>query len=73
VATRVADMSTDELRLLIQETVAQTLMEILSDRDEELELREDFADALQRSLATFRSGEGTIEADKVAAKLGLSW
>lgn len=73
VATRVADMSIDELRALIQETVTQTLMELFRDPDEELELREDFQDRLQQSLLAVKTGEKTLTADNVAAKLGLSW
>ncbi|MBN1875457.1 MAG: hypothetical protein JXA33_14600 [Anaerolineae bacterium] len=73
VATRVADMSIDELRALIQETVTQTLMELFRDPDEGLELREDFQDRLQQSLLAVKTGEKTLTADSVAAKLGLSW
>jgi hypothetical protein len=70
---RVADMSVEELKTLIQETVTQTLTELLSDPDEGLELREDFKSALQLSLETVQAGEKTIAAEDVAAKLGLSW
>lgn len=70
---RVADMSVNELRTLIQETVGQTLSEFLRDLDEGLALREDFQSALKRSLETQKSGGETISTDNVAAKLGLSW
>jgi len=70
---RVADMSVDELKTLIQETVAQTLTELLRDPDEGVELREDFESALQFSLETVRSGGQTVAAEHVAAKLGLNW
>lgn len=72
-ATRVADMSVDELKTLIQETITQTLTDLLHDPDEGLALREDFAEALRHSLATANAGQETISADSVAAKLGLSW
>lgn len=39
--TRVADMSVDDLKMLIQETVTQALIEFLRDPDEGMELRED--------------------------------
>jgi hypothetical protein len=71
--TRVAEMSVDDLKTLIQETVTQTLTEFLRDPDEGLELREDFAVALRRSVETAQSGGETLSADSVAAKLGLSW
>ena len=71
--TRVAEMSVDDLKTLIQETVTQTLTEFLRDPDEGLELREDFEVALRRSVETAQSGGETLSADSVAAKLGLSW
>ena len=73
VATRVADMSVEELKTLIQETVTQTLLDLLRDPDEGLELREDFGSLLQHSLTAVKAGEKTLTADSVAAKLGLSW
>jgi len=71
-ATRVADLSIDELKGLIRETVTQTLLELFRDPDEGLELREDFVSILKHSLSTFKAGE-TIAAEAVATKLGLSW
>jgi formylmethanofuran dehydrogenase subunit C len=73
VATRVADMSVDELKSLIQETVTQTLLELFRDPDAGLELHEDFKSLLQHSLAAVKAGGETMTADNVAAKLGLSW
>jgi hypothetical protein len=70
---RVADMSVDELRTLVQETVTQALIELLRDPDEGLELRDDFEKALQHSLENVRSGGKTLSAESVAAKLDLSW
>jgi hypothetical protein len=72
-ATRVADMSVEELKTLIQETVTQTLLDLFRDPDEGMELREDFSRLLQHSLAAVKVGEKTLTADSVAAKLGLSW
>jgi hypothetical protein len=69
----VADLTVDEFKDLVRETVAQTLAEMLGDPDDGLELREDFEAALQRSIAGVEAGSRTIPAHKVAAKLGLSW
>jgi hypothetical protein len=66
-------MSADELKRLIRETVTQTVTELLRDPDVGLELREDFEQALQRSLETHQEGGETIEAESVAAELGLRW
>lgn len=72
-AMRVAEMSVDELKMLIQETVTQTLTELLRDPDEGLDLREDFAMMLRHSLGAVKAGTETLTVDSVAAKLGLSW
>lgn len=72
-ATRVSDLSVDELRALIQEVITQTLIELFRDPDEGLELRKDFMDALQQSLRTVEAGDVTLSAESVTTKLGLSW
>ena len=40
-ATKVADLTIDEFRELVQEVVIQTLSEMMSDPNEGLELRDD--------------------------------
>ncbi len=69
----VAELTVDELKALIRETVPQTLLEIFGDPDEGLELREEFKAQLQRSLEAVQAGGETIPAPDVAAKLGLNW
>ena len=71
--TRVADMSVDELMTLIQETITQTLAELLRDPDEGLLLREDIETALRLSIEAVMLGEKTMATDDVAARLGLDW
>ncbi|MCX8062982.1 MAG: hypothetical protein N3D16_10410, partial [Anaerolineales bacterium] len=68
--TRVADLTVDDLRKLIRETVLQTLSEVLSDPDEGLELRDEFKLELERALAV---EEKTSPAHDVAARFGLTW
>jgi len=70
--TKVADLTVDDLRKLIRETVIQTLFEVVGDPDEGLELRDEFKLELQRALATDEASE-TISAQDVAARLGLTW
>jgi len=70
--TKVADLTVDDLRKLIRETVIQTLFEVIGDPDEGLELRDEFKLELQRALATDEASE-TIPAQDVAARLGLTW
>ena len=71
--SRVADLSVDELKDIVRETVTQTLREILSDPDEGLELREDFTSELRRSLTAVQAGAETVPAEEVAARSGLVW
>jgi len=71
--SRVADLTVDEFKGLMREIVAETILEMLSDPDEGLELREDMKVKLQHSLAAIQAGGKTIPAQDVAEKLGLSW
>lgn len=66
---RVAEMTVDELRRLIEEVVQQTVLDLLADPDEGLELREEVKERLRSSLAATE----TIPAAEVAARLGLEW
>ena len=72
-AVRVSELSVDELRVLIQETVRQTLTELFRDPDDGLELHEDFAKELKASLNVAPSGRKLLLAESVAANLGLKW
>ncbi len=69
----VADLTVQEFRELVREVVVQTILELLSDPDEGLELRDEFAQELERSLAYVESGGETLPVQKVAARLGLNW
>ena len=71
--TRVADMSMDELRAVVRETVEQTLADLFHDPDDGLELREDVRYALQNSIKAVKEGQKTISAEDLAAELGLDW
>ncbi|NKQ37518.1 MAG: hypothetical protein HF973_18130 [Chloroflexi bacterium] len=66
----VADLTVEEFKDLVQEVVAETILELLGDPDEGLELREEIKERLHRSLA--RDNQ-TRSAQDVAAKLGLDW
>ena len=70
-ATKVADLTIDEFRKLVQEVVIQTLLEMMSDPDEGLELRDDLVEELKQSLANVEAGGKTMLMQKVAEKLGL--
>ncbi len=66
---KVADMTVDELEHLVREVTRQTVVEMLADPDEGLELREEMEAKLKTSLAATE----TIPAADVAARLGLEW
>ena len=70
-ATKVADLTIDEFRELVQEVVIQTLSKIMDDPDEGLELRDDFAEELKQSLANMEAGGKTVLMQKVAENLGI--
>ena len=73
VQPKVADLTVDEFRALVRESVTQTLLEVLGDPDRGLELRDDLAKELERSLRTVESGGKTVPAGEIAARLGLTW
>jgi UDP-N-acetylglucosamine:LPS N-acetylglucosamine transferase len=65
---KVKDLTVDELKELIQQTVEQTIAEMLSDPDEGLQLRDEVKKRLKESQARERRGEATV-----AKKLNLDW
>jgi hypothetical protein len=69
----VADLTVDELKSLIKETVTQTILELFGDPDEGLELQEAIQERLRGLLAATQPGGKTTPAQEVAAKLGLEW
>ena len=71
--TKVADLTIDEFREIVQEVVIQTLSEMMIDPDEGLELRDDFVEELKQSIADVKAGGKTVPAQKVAERLGLTW
>ena len=72
-SARVAELTVDELKQIIQEAVEQKLSEMLSDPDEGLELREEIKARLLHSLEAERCGARGIPAQEVASQLGLEW
>ena len=67
-AQTVAELTIDEFRELIRETVAEVVAELLDDPDEGLEFREEFAVEMERRLSGERK---TIPAAEVYRRLGL--
>ena len=72
--TKVADLTVEQLRGLIQEIIKQTFLEMFSDSDDGLELQETIKKRLQLSLNAMQSGQQkNSSAHDVAVKLGLEW
>jgi hypothetical protein len=70
---QVKELTVEELKLLIQETVAETIQSILLDPDQDKELKPEVKQQLLDSLRRTEVGERGFSAEEVAKKLGLSW
>ena len=70
--TRVGDMSIDEFKAVIQETVAQTLTELLGDPDIGLELSGELQYALENSLKSLQERRATYANVVVRTGRGLT-
>ena len=68
---RVSDLSVAEFRALIRETVIQAIAEVAKDPDAGLELREGFAEELEKRVAAVAAGEPTIPYEEVIRRHGL--
>ena len=72
-STRVAELSVDEFKQVIEATVEQKLLEMLGDPDEGLELQEEIKTRLRRALEVNQKGIRGIPAQEAAARLDLEW
>lgn len=70
---QVKELTIEELKLLIQETVAETLKSLLFDPDEGKEVKPEVKQQLLDSLQRTENGQHGIPAEEVARKLGLNW
>lgn len=75
---QVTDLTVEELKLLIQDTVTETLKSFLSsgddtDPDEGLQLRPEVVSQLQDALKRTQAGKRGTPASVVASELGIKW
>jgi hypothetical protein len=70
---QVKELTVEELKILIQETVAETIQSILLDPDQDKEVKPEVKQQLLDSLRRTKKGERGISAEEVAKKLGLNW
>nr|WP_216634784.1 hypothetical protein [Gloeomargarita lithophora] len=66
-------MTIEELKLLIQETVAETIQSLLIDPDEGRQVKPEVKQQLLNSLYRTQAGERGVSAEEIAKKLGLNW
>jgi hypothetical protein len=67
----VGQMSKDELKDMIADTIEQKLLELLGDPDEELEIRKSVRERLFRQKKTVAAGKRGEPFDDVVRRLGL--
>jgi len=67
----VAQITVEELKVLISETVKETLLETLRDPDVGLELRPEFESRLRESQAYVEGGGELIPLDEMIHRLDL--
>lgn len=70
---QVKDLTVEELKLLIQQTVTETIESLLIDVEEDRQVKPEVKQQLLDSLQRTRNGERGISAEEVAKKLGLNW
>jgi hypothetical protein len=70
---QVKDLTVEDLKLLIQETVTETIESLLNDPDEGKPINPEVKQQLLCSLQQSQSGERGISAEEVAKNLGLNW
>jgi hypothetical protein len=68
-STTVAQMTVEELKALVRDTVKETFLEILRDPDIGLELRPEFQSRLRTSQAYIKSGGKLISWDDMLHRL----
>jgi len=67
------EMTVDELKILIRQTVEERLEEILGDPDSGIELNDSVRERLRRSLEATQAGATGLSPDEMIRKTGLRW
>ncbi|MEB3189595.1 MAG: hypothetical protein VKL42_04545 [Snowella sp.] len=70
---QVKDLSVEDFKFLIQETVTETVESLLNDPDVDKRLKPEVAQSLVESLQRTQNGERGISVEEVAQRLGLNW
>ena len=67
------EMTVDELKILIRQTVEERLEEILGDPDSGIELNDSVRERLRRALEATQAGATGLSPDEMIRKTGLRW
>ena len=67
-STRVAELTVDEFKQIIEEVVERELSEMLDNPDEGLELHPEFEQRLCRSLAYVAAGGKTLSLEELSSR-----
>ncbi len=70
-ASTITQMTKEELRELIEDSVENKLLELLGDSDRGLVPKEEIRERLRRSFAAEERGERGIKAEDLAKRLSL--
>ncbi|MBU1598956.1 hypothetical protein KKG61_02430 [bacterium] len=70
---KVAELTTDELKFLMRDTIEEKMAEMFIDPDEGLKLKEDVKEKLKISLDAVRQGKRGLSGSEVAKRIGVSW
>ncbi len=70
---QVKNLTIEEFRFLIQETVTETIESVLNDPDEGKQIKSAVKQELIESMQRTQAGSRGISADELAKKLGLTW
>ena len=69
---QIKDLTVDELKMLIRDTVEEVLQDMLADPDEEQVVRREVVEGLLAQRAARESGEsGLLSSEDVVRRLGL--
>jgi len=72
-AMQVKDLTTEEFKTLIRETVLEVLADSLDDPDRGLKLRPEIEQQLLASRDRRAAGQRGMSASDVAARYGMTW
>jgi hypothetical protein len=68
-----SDLTVEEFKQVVREVLIQTLTELSSKSDEDMDICDDLKLEFQHSLAAVETGIKTTPVQDIAERLGLTW